>query len=50
MADHYQDEITRPWNDVVQEVRQQVQAVINDQAAFTTSDHAAFVCRCEQHA
>jgi hypothetical protein len=34
MADHYQDEITRPWNDVVQDV-QQVQAVINDQAAFT---------------
>jgi hypothetical protein len=46
MGDHYQDEITRPWHDVVQDVRQWVQAVINDKGAFTTSgDLAAFVCR-----
>ncbi len=46
MADHYQDEVARPWDDVVETVRQQVQAVIDDQGAFVTSgDLAAFICR-----
>ncbi|MGH3398218.1 MAG: class I SAM-dependent methyltransferase [Streptosporangiaceae bacterium] len=44
MADHYQDEVARPWADVVEDVRSQVQAVISDQAAFTTyGDVVAFV-------
>jgi SAM-dependent methyltransferase len=46
LASHHQDETTRPWDDVVEDVRQQVQAVIDDKGAFTTSgDLAAFICR-----
>jgi SAM-dependent methyltransferase len=46
MADHYQDEVARPWDDVVEAVRQQVQAVIDDQGAFVTSgDLVAFICQ-----
>ncbi len=46
MADHYQDEIARPWDGVVEDVRQQVQAVIDDEGAFVTSgDLAAFICQ-----
>jgi hypothetical protein len=46
LASHYQDEIARPWPDVVEDVRQEVQAVINDDGAFITSgDLAAFMCR-----
>jgi SAM-dependent methyltransferase len=46
LADHYQDEVARPWADVVEDVRQQVQVVIDDQGAFVTSgDLAAFICR-----
>jgi SAM-dependent methyltransferase len=46
LASHYQDQIARPWPDVVEDVRQQVQAVIDDDGAFITSgDLAAFVCR-----
>jgi SAM-dependent methyltransferase len=45
-AGFYQDQVTRPWADVVAEVRQEVQAVINREGAFTVSgDLAAFVCR-----
>jgi SAM-dependent methyltransferase len=45
-ADFYQDQVTRPWADVVAEVRQQVQAVIDREGTFTVSgDLAAFVCR-----
>ena len=45
-ADFYQDQVIRPWADVVAEVRQQVQAVIDQEGAFTVSgDLAAFVCR-----
>jgi hypothetical protein len=45
-GDHYQDEVPRPWPDVVEDVRRAVQAVIDDQGAFVTSgDVAAFVCR-----
>ena len=45
-ATFYQDQITRPWPEVVQDVRQAVQAVIDDEGAFVVSgDLAAFVCR-----
>jgi SAM-dependent methyltransferase len=45
LADHYQDEVDRPWADVVAEVRGQVQAAITARGAFTTAgDVAAFVC------
>jgi SAM-dependent methyltransferase len=46
LATHYQDETARPWADVTEDVRRQVQAVIDDKGAFTTSgDLAAFICR-----
>jgi SAM-dependent methyltransferase len=46
LADHYQDEVVRPWQDVAADVGQQVQAVIDAQGAFRTAgDVAAFVCR-----
>ena len=42
----YQDETTRPWQEVVDEVRQEVQSVIDRNGAFTArGDAAAFVCR-----
>lgn len=45
-ATFYQDQIDRPWPEVVQDVRQDVQAVIDHQGAFVVSgDLAAFVCR-----
>ena len=45
-GDHYQDQVPRPWPDVVEDVRCAVQAVIDDRGAFVTSgDVAAFVCR-----
>jgi hypothetical protein len=45
-ASFYQDQIARPWPQVVQEVRQDVQAVIEREGAFeVSSDLAAFVCR-----
>jgi len=46
LASHYQDETSRPWDEIVEDVRQHVQAAIDDQGAFTTSgDLAAFICR-----
>jgi hypothetical protein len=46
VASFYQDEIARPWPDVVEDVRQGVQAVIDHDGAFIVSgDLAAFVCR-----
>ena len=45
-ATFYQDQIARPWPEVVQDVRQDVQAVIDHEGAFVVSgDLAAFVCR-----
>jgi len=45
-ASFYQDQIPRPWPEVVQDVRQGVQAVIDQEGAFVVSgDLAAFVCR-----
>jgi SAM-dependent methyltransferase len=46
VADHYQDEISRPWSEVVGEVRHAAQAVIDTEGVFTvTADTGAFVCR-----
>jgi hypothetical protein len=46
LADHHQDETTRLWADVTEDVRRQVQAAIADDGAFSTSgDLAAFSCR-----
>jgi SAM-dependent methyltransferase len=45
-ASFYQDQTTRPWAEVVSDVRQQVQALISHDGAFTAfGDLAAFVCR-----
>jgi SAM-dependent methyltransferase len=46
LASHHQDEVARPWPDVVEDVRRQVQAVIDADGAFITyGDLAAFVCQ-----
>lgn len=46
LATHHQDETARPWADVAEDVRRQVQAVIDAEGAFVTSgDLAAFLCR-----
>jgi SAM-dependent methyltransferase len=46
LATHYQDQVARPWHDVVADVRQQVQAIIDANGAFIThGDTAAFLCR-----
>ncbi len=46
VADHYQNEVARPWQDVVAGVRSAVQKVIDEDGAFLTSgDAGAFVCR-----
>jgi SAM-dependent methyltransferase len=46
LASYGQEQAARPWADVVQDVRRQVQAVIDDQGVFTISgDLAAFVCQ-----
>ena len=45
-AGFYQDQVARPWAEVVADVRQEVQAVIDRDGTFTaTGDLAAFVCR-----
>ena len=45
-AGFYQDQVARPWADVVADVRQEVQAVIDGEGTFTASgDLVAFVCR-----
>jgi hypothetical protein len=51
LSDHYQDETPRPWDDVADDVRRQVQAVIEDEGAFTISgDLTAFICSCHRPA
>jgi SAM-dependent methyltransferase len=46
IGDHYQDRVARPWADVVADVRRAIQAVIDQEGAFTTTGTlAAFVCR-----
>jgi SAM-dependent methyltransferase len=46
LASHYQPEVARPWREVTEEVREQVQTVIDTEGEFRTAgDVAAFVCR-----
>ena len=46
LADHYQPQVARPWTGVAEDVRGQVQAVIDFAGEFRTAgDLAAFVCR-----
>ncbi len=46
LAGHYQPQVARPWRDVAEDVREQVQAVIDTRGTFRTAgDVAAFVCR-----
>ena len=45
-ADHYADETSRPWSDVVDEVRTAVQHEIDTTGSFiVTGDTGAFICR-----
>jgi hypothetical protein len=46
VADHYQPEVSRPWSEVVDEVRLAVEEAIAERGAFTVSGvSGAFVCR-----
>jgi SAM-dependent methyltransferase len=46
LATHHQGETARPWPDVAEDVRRQVQAIIDNDGAFVTSgDLVAFICR-----
>jgi SAM-dependent methyltransferase len=46
LAEHYQPDVARPWSEVAEDVREQVQAVIDAENEFLTAgDMAAFVCR-----
>jgi SAM-dependent methyltransferase len=46
LGDHYQSQVARPWRDIAEDVRKQVQAVIDAEGEFRTAgDVAAFVCR-----
>jgi len=46
LADHYQPQVTRPWSEVVEDIRERVQAVIDTEGEFRTAgDVAAFVCK-----
>jgi hypothetical protein len=46
LGPHHQDGTARPWHEVAEDVRRQVQAVIDAEGAFVTSgDLAAFICR-----
>jgi SAM-dependent methyltransferase len=46
LGDHYQPQVARPWPDIAEDVRKQVQEVIDAEGEFRTAgDMAAFVCR-----
>lgn len=46
VADHYQHETARPWNDVVDEVRASVQREIDEHGSWVVAgDAGAFICR-----
>jgi SAM-dependent methyltransferase len=46
VADHYQEQVTMPWDDVVEESRRRVAAVIERDGSFPiTTTFGAFVCR-----
>jgi SAM-dependent methyltransferase len=45
LASHYQPQVARPWREVAEDVREQVQAAIDTEGEFrTTGDVTAFVC------
>ena len=45
VADHYQDETTRPWHEVTRDVRLEVQRQIDTHGAFVvTGESGAFIC------
>lgn len=45
VAEHYQDETVRPWQEVTREVRLEVQRQIDDRGAFVVAGEiGAFVC------
>jgi SAM-dependent methyltransferase len=46
LADHYQPQVSWPWRDIAEDVREQVRMVIDAEGEFRTAgDLAAFVCR-----
>jgi SAM-dependent methyltransferase len=46
LAGYYQPQVARPWHDIAQDVRQQVQAIIDTRGEFRTAgDLAALICR-----
>jgi SAM-dependent methyltransferase len=46
LAGHYQPQVSRPWPEVAEDVRAQVQAAISTEGEFRTAgDLAAFICR-----
>jgi hypothetical protein len=46
VKDHYQVETTRPWSEVVDDVRRSVQAQIDTNGSFVVQGQSgAFVCR-----
>lgn len=46
VGDHYENQVPQPWPGIVEDVRHQVQNIIDSTGAFiTTGDPAAFVCR-----
>lgn len=46
LASHYQPQVARPWHEVAEDVREQVQGIIDAEGEFRTGgDVAAFVCR-----
>jgi SAM-dependent methyltransferase len=45
LASHYQPQVARPWHEVAEDVRKQVQTAIDTEAEFrTTGDVTAFIC------
>jgi hypothetical protein len=46
VADYYEADVTRPWAEVTESVRQQVAAIIERNRAFITrADVGAFICQ-----
>jgi hypothetical protein len=46
LADHDQPQVSPPWRDFAEDVREQVRVVIDAKGEFRTAgDLAAFVCR-----
>jgi SAM-dependent methyltransferase len=46
LASHYQPQVARPWREVAEDVREQVQTAIDAEGEFrTASDVTAFICR-----